>query len=292
MCKVLTRLGVFLLGLTMAGGAVAQQAATIEEIGGSSNQSKQQMRTLTQKGTPASTTSTRTSTTTSIRPQTAHTRTGGGLEDRVTRLERKVDNKALVNMMRRLNEVQQENEALRSEIEELMHLISGLKSRQRDIYNDIDRRMQQLEGRPSAGTSQAQPAAGAGDAADVRKAYEQAFAVLRKKQYDEAIKQFQDLVSRYPQSSYAGNAIYWLGEANRVTRRYAQAVSEFNTLINTYPKSAKVASGYLKLGISQYQLGNYKEAKKAFQTVEKKYPNTSSARLAKEELKKLAKERR
>ncbi|VAW83256.1 hypothetical protein MNBD_GAMMA16-390 [hydrothermal vent metagenome] len=284
MNKVLTRLSVlgFIFFSMVGGGAVAQQPAAIEEIGGSSNTSSG-ARTLTQKASSSVTTTARSS--------------ASSLENRVKRLERMVDNKALVAMLRRLNEVQQENETLRSELEELTYLIDGLKSRQRDIYNDIDRRMQQLEdGRTSP---VAKPPNG-GDSsdttksreADARRAYEQAFSVLRKKQYDDAILQFKNLVAQFPQSSYADNALYWQGEANRVTRRFAQAVNEFEALIKAYPKSAKVADAYFKLGVSHYQLGHFKEAKKAFKVVQTKYPSSSSARLAEEQLKKLVKEGR
>ncbi len=271
-----------LIAFSMAGSAMAQQPAAIEEIGGASN--AQSSRTLTQKAAP-------------VVNATAQLRSvpAGSLEDRVKRLERMVDNRALVGMLRRLNEVQQENETLRSEVEELNHLISGLKSRQRDIYNDIDRRMQQLENdsspmaKSSATVGASSPTSESGEA-EARKAYEQAFAILRKKQYDDAITQFKTLVTRYPQSSFADNALYWQGEANRVTRRFSQAVDDFNTLIKMYPKSAKLADAYYKLGISHYQLSHFSEAKQAFKTVRKKYPNSSSARLSKAQLKKLEKE--
>jgi len=286
MSKVLVRLSVSgLIIFSMASsGVVAQQPAAIEEIGGSSNASSG-VRTLTQKASSSGVTST-------VRSSVV---SASSLDGRVKRLERMVDNKALVAMLRRLNEVQQENEALRSEVEELAYLIDGLKSRQRDIYNDIDRRMQQLEGRTSLSeikkpVSDSRLSSTEDREADARKAYEQAFAVLRKKQYDDAILQFKALVTHFPQSSYADNALYWQGEANRVTRRFSQAVNEFEALIKAYPKSAKVADAYFKLGISHYQLGHVKEAKQAFKTVQQKYPSSSSARLAEEQLKRLAKE--
>jgi len=285
MSKVLIRLSVlgFMFFSIVGSGVVAQQPAAIEDIGDLSNTSSG-ARTLTQKASSSSVTTTARSSAVSA----------SSLESRVKRLERMVDNKALVAMLRRLNEVQQENEALRSEIEELSHFIDGLKKRQRDIYNDIDRRMQQLEGRT---LPVAKPSNGGGSSAtteskeaDARRVYEQAVAVLRKKQYDDAILQFKDLVTRFPQSSYADNAVYWQGEANRVTRRFSQAVNEFEALIKTYPKSAKVADAYFKLGISHYQLGHFKEAKQAFKSVQTKYPSSSSARLAEEHLKRLVKE--
>ncbi len=287
MSKVLVRLSVSgLIIFSMTSGVVAQQPAAIEEIGGSSNASSG-ARTLTQKASSSTDTAT-------VRSRAA---SASSLEGRIKRLERMVDNKALVAMLRRLNEVQQENEALRSEMEELAYLIDGLKNRQRDIYNDIDRRMQQLGGRTPLSEIKKPVNGGELSSAEdreagARKAYEQAFAVLRKKQYDDAILQFKALVTDFPQSSYADNALYWQGEANRVTRRFAQAVSEFEALIKAYPKSAKVADAYFKLGISHYQLGQVSEAKQAFKAVQQKYPSSSSARLAEEQLKRLEKESR
>jgi len=67
------------------------------------------------------------------------------LEQRLIRLERMVDNRALLEMMSRIEDMQVEVQTMRGELEMQRHEFEGIKQRQRDLYLDIDRRMLQLE---------------------------------------------------------------------------------------------------------------------------------------------------
>lgn len=237
------------------------------------------------------------------------------LQERVQRLERVVGNQALVDMLRRLEELQLEVQTLRAQVEELGHGLEGMQSRQRDIYLDVDRRIQQMEGRggpasslPDAGLGAGPAAAGsapegdgvgagltatappAADAASARAAYEQAFGALREGRYEQAISGFERFVADYPQSEYAGNAQYWLGEANYVTRRFERAIQEFNKLITHYPDSAKVPDAHLKIGFTYYELGKWADARRALTQVQNRHSNSAAARLAAERLSRMAQE--
>jgi len=239
------------------------------------------------------------------------------LQERVQRLERVVGNQALVDMLRRLEELQLEVQTLRAQVEELGHGLEGMQSRQRDIYLDVDRRIQQIENRGSAagssppdgnlspgpaaagsaptgefsmGTGLAATAPPAADAAAARAAYEQAFGALREGRYEQAISGFESFVANYPQSEYAGNAQYWLGEANYVTRRFERAIQEFNKLITNYSNSAKVPDAHLKIGFTYYEMGKWAEARRALTEVQKRYSNSAAARLAAERLSRMNQE--
>jgi len=67
------------------------------------------------------------------------------LEQRIVRLERMVDNRALLEMLTRIEDMQAEVQMMRGELEMQRHEFEGIKQRQRDLYLDIDRRMLQLE---------------------------------------------------------------------------------------------------------------------------------------------------
>ncbi len=64
------------------------------------------------------------------------------LDARMQRIERVVDNQALLNMAQRIEALQREVQELRGENERLVHEINTLKIRQREQYLDIDRRLQ------------------------------------------------------------------------------------------------------------------------------------------------------
>lgn len=240
------------------------------------------------------------------------------LPERVQRLERVVGNQALVDMLRRLEELQVETQTLRAQVEELGHNLEGMQSRQRDIYLDVDRRLQQIEGRgggagsaTDSGVDSTSPGAGAEsenngglgaglaatppptqDGATARAAYEQAFAALRGGRYEQAIGGFERFVADYPQSEYAGNAQYWLGEANYVTRRFERAVQEFNKLIANYPDSAKVPDAHLKIGFTYYEMGRWADARRSLSEVQSRFSTSAAARLAAERLSRMTQEGR
>lgn len=67
------------------------------------------------------------------------------LEKRLARLERLLENQTLVDLMTRMDSLQNEVQQLRGQMEEQTHDLDQLKKRQRDLYLDIDRRLQQAE---------------------------------------------------------------------------------------------------------------------------------------------------
>jgi tol-pal system protein YbgF len=246
------------------------------------------------------------------------------VEARLTRIEHILDNKALVDMLMRLDSLQTEVQTLRGDLETLTHEMEGTKQRQRDLYLDVDRRLRQVEVAASQSHAPAAPAAPATpasapavggqppaaslstpvtpamvagaaaaaapatvDPAAERAAYEKAFNSLKEGQYDQAISEFQGFLSNYPKGDYTDNAQYWLGEANYVTRRFKQAEQEFLKVINQFPDSSKVSDASLKLGYTYYELGDWAAARKTLENVVSHYPNTTVARLADNRLQKM-----
>jgi len=117
--------------------------------------------------------------------------------------------------------------------------------------------------------------------------YHQAFSLLKQSLYDQAIKAFKEFLSLHPDSDYADNAQYWLGEAYYVTQQFEQARREYNKLVSSYPESPKLTHALLKIGYSNHELGNIPEALALFEDLKQKYPGTSAARLAADRLQKI-----
>ncbi len=245
------------------------------------------------------------------------------LEDRMERVDRLMENNALLDLVTRMDAMQQELRELRGQNEELAHELETLKSRQRELYLDLDRRIQDVEtaGRnggsvspaptpataapaaagnasPPAGTDPAgaAPVAGSAPAAagmapsSERDAYKQAFDLLREGQYAQAITAFQGFLQRHPQSGYAANAQYWLGEANYVSKQYPTAAAEFRKVLENYPDSNKVPDATLKLGYTYYELGEWAKARESLTQVTTRYAGSSVARLAEQRLARMQRE--
>jgi tol-pal system protein YbgF len=231
----------------------------------------------------------------------------GSLEQRVQKLERMLNGQALVNMLRNQEEVESVVQMLRGEVDELRHEIENIKRRQRDIYLDVDRRMQQLESGASEQAAGATPGGeadmtpsvtagmpgpAAGNALAEQNAYDAAIGLLQQGDYDQALTAFKQFTTDYPQSQYAANAQYWLGEANYVMRRFSQAEKEFKTLLDNYAASNKVPDAMLKLGFTYYELGEWQSARQILTRLRNDHPDSTAARLAKERLQRMDKEGR
>ncbi len=115
---------------------------------------------------------------------------------------------------------------------------------------------------------------------DEKAAYDQAFQSLKDLKYADAAQQFQSFLGQYPNSEYADNAQYWLGESYYVTRNYEIALEAFQNLLSNYPDSPKVADGLLKIGYTHYELKQWDQARAALTQVQEQYPDTTLARLA------------
>ena len=111
-------------------------------------------------------------------------------------------------------------------------------------------------------------------------AYDQGFQSLKDLKYADAAQQFSAFVMQYPNSDYADNAQYWLGESYYVTRNYDIALEAFQKLLSNYPDSPKVPDGLLKIGYTHYELKQWDQARAALVQVQEQYPDTTLARLA------------
>ncbi len=238
------------------------------------------------------------------------------------------DNKAMVNMVIQIQQLQDEVRTLRGMLEDQGAEIENLSNRQRDQFLDLDQRINELRGNASgpvaAMSSRAAPAttqrrappqpAPAKDKPEVSKpvdaqtavkglptpdtasretaptpetekeAYDQAFQSLKELKYADAAQQFKAFLQQYPDSEFADNAQYWLGESYYVTRNYDIALEAFQNVLNKFPQSPKVPDSLLKIGYTYYELKQWDQARAALEQVQQQYPNSTLARLAESRL--------
>ena len=241
------------------------------------------------------------------------------IDTRVQRLERVNTNQALVNMSQRIDALQREIQLLRGENEQLTHELNQLKTRQREQFLELDRRMQSTSPNTINGTvssdgvvldnSATSSSAGSSSHSndqrvatttgtvvssatsnDAAQDYKNAFTLLKQGKYDDSIVAFNGFLQTHSDSKYASNAQYWLAEANYVSKRYPQALTEFSKVIEQYPASSKVADARLKLGFTYYELGQYDESRSELTKLRAQFPNSSVASLAQQRLERMARE--
>lgn len=245
-------------------------------------------------------------------------------EERLQNIERKLESRGLVEMLNRLEQLQQDVQALRGELELHTHRLDGMERRQREQYMDIDRRLQELETRspgavapgvdtgnggvavlppvapvtpdtpvtPVTPDTPSPPPVATADPATAKAEYDTALAILREGRYADAAQSFKQFLARHPTSSYSANASYWLGETYYVTRDFDQSLATFTALVTNHPQSPKVSDSRLKIGYIHYEKKDWKAARQELEAVVSSYPGTTAARLASDRLARMKKEGR
>lgn len=207
----------------------------------------------------------------------------GSLEDRVAAMERLIDarNNAQHNIQTQLDEMQLEVNELRGAVELHTHKLEQILQRQRELYLEIERRVESAFNQPQATVQEAQPAPQQSSQMSETQAYDKAVnLILKDKRYDDAIPEFQTFLSNFPQSSYAPNAHYWLGQLLFNKRDWGQAENHFDQVVRFFPDSSKRADSLLKLGVIAQKRSNVARATQLFEQVIQEYPNASERRLA------------
>lgn len=134
------------------------------------------------------------------------------------------------------------------------------------------------------GQPDVQSQAAAPSPADEKAAYDTAFQALKELRYADAAEEFQSFLEQYPDSEYADNAQYWLGESYYVTRNYDIALSAFQGLLDRFPDSTKAPDALLKVGYTHYELEQWDSARAALTQVQELYPDSTLSRLAENRL--------
>lgn len=110
--------------------------------------------------------------------------------------------------------------------------------------------------------------------------YEQAFSLLKDKNYKQASEYFTMFLDRYPGHQLAANAKYWLGETYYVQNDYERAARIFAEAYQQYADSAKGPDSLLKLGMALAGMGNEKDACFTYAEIERRYPTGSESILS------------
>ncbi|EZI26761.1 tol-pal system protein YbgF [Pseudomonas extremaustralis] len=195
-------------------------------------------------------------------------------------------------------------------IEVLQNQVNQLKQEGLERYQDLDRRIgagvtpaatpdnSSAGGAPSAvavgaaagAAAGSQPPAASsepGDPAKEKLYYDAAFDLIKAKDFDKASQAFTAFLRKYPNSQYAGNAQYWLGEVNLAKGDLQGAGQAFAKVSQLYPKHAKVPDSLYKLADVERRLGHTDKVKGILQQVVAQYPGTSAAQLAQRDLQRL-----
>jgi tol-pal system protein YbgF len=140
---------------------------------------------------------------------------------------------------------------------------------------------------PTTGSAIAPAAAGSSPPASADMLYSNGLRDITSGKYDLARQEFQDYLKYYGNTDLASNAQFYLGEIAYSQKQYQDAVSEFDKVLTNYPKSFKLAPARLRKGLALIELGQKTAGIRELREVVRRYPGTEEERRARAKLKEL-----
>ncbi len=220
------------------------------------------------------------------------------LDRRLTAVERILANGSLVDLPVQLDQLQRQVAELQGTTETIEHNAEESATRQRDLYADLDQRIQSLESRSGEQSEDINVLDGGNlepgelpmPSGSDRDNYQAAFELLKDQRYEPATMAFRQFLVSFPDSQLADNAQYWLAESYYVTAQFDEALRQFRVVVDEYPRSRKVPDALLKMGYCNYELERWDAARDALRRVQVEHAETTAARLAEQRLTRMTEE--
>jgi len=187
--------------------------------------------------------------------------------------------------------LQQEVMELRNIVELQTRQLNELRQLSLQRYIELDRRMVTTGSAPvlsTEGDEVAQEISAMDGLVDVSvspvaaitktdiEAYDDAYQLVKARNYQQAIPLFERFIAEYPASLRQANAYYWLGALYMVVDQLPQAEQRLTELLNLYPDHAKVPDASYKLATLYFKQGNRDQSRQLLEEIVAKYANSNS----------------
>jgi tol-pal system protein YbgF len=117
--------------------------------------------------------------------------------------------------------------------------------------------------------------------------YYTAYSDYLKKNYDLAIKGFNQFIKLFPANGLADNSLYWIGECYYSQKMYQESVNTFTQLINNYQEGDKIPAATLKKGFALIEMGNQSQGVYVLKELISKFPLSEEASLAQQKIREI-----
>lgn len=118
----------------------------------------------------------------------------------------------------------------------------------------------------------------------VQAAYIKAFGLYSENNYGAAAEAFSAFIAAYPESEYAANARYWLGECYFSLERYPEAIDSFSLALEMNPSPKRAADTMLRIGTAWYRLADPAKGAATLRLLTEQYPGSEAAAAAAKQL--------
>jgi tol-pal system protein YbgF len=210
------------------------------------------------------------------------------LADRVAAIESIVKGQGLLDLLNQVEQLTQELNRVKGELEVATHNIANTQQRQRDLYADSDARLRKLENAGQATSSDEAVGVAASQATDTSAEtidFDAAMGLAKAAKHREAFDALNKFIQTYPTSVHVPDAQYALGYAQFSLKNYKAAMATQEKVVKQFPDHARAADAMFNIANSQIQLSDVEGAKKTLRILLNQYPKSSVAPSAEQRLK-------
>jgi tol-pal system protein YbgF len=169
--------------------------------------------------------------------------------------------------------------AAQQKIDKLTNDLANAQRREKDLYADLNQRLSKLEPR-----NQTIDGVEVEVTQTEQKQFDEAAALLKKKDFARASQSFVAFLQRFPGSGYAAQAYYLLGSSYFAEGDCKNAIPALQTVINRYALTQRAPDAMLNLAICQDDLSDKSAARDTMEALIKKYPESPAAKTARSKL--------
>lgn len=213
----------------------------------------------------------------------------------LARIDSKAETKSMMDLAGEIEKMRAELAVLRGQLEIVSNEVANSQKRQRDFYVDLDQRLRTVEHKqvtleskaaePKAADQKAiEQRAVAEQKATEQKALDAALALFKSGDFSGAAESLTTFLQRYPESTLASSAHFWLGSSHFAMLDCPQAMPAFQTVISRYPNSQRVPDAMLSLASCQFEMNDKSASRDTLNLLIRKFPASNAAVAAKERL--------
>ena len=170
-------------------------------------------------------------------------------------------------------------DAAQQKIDKLTNDLANTQRREKDLYADLNQRLSKLEPR-----NQTIDGVEVEVTQTEQKQFDEAAALLKKKDFARASQSFVAFLQRFPGSGYAAQAYYLLGSSYFAEGDCKNAIPALQTVINRYALTQRAPDAMLNLAICQDDLSDKSAARDTMEALIKKYPESTAAKTARSKI--------
>lgn len=199
------------------------------------------------------------------------------------------DDFGAVLLLQQIQELEEELQALRGQMEELRHEVEADRKAARSRYVDLDSRISALMSEAEQEEFAASAKEEENQSESDLNAYTSARELLLARDYDGALAEFEQYIESYPEGEFLPFAHFWRGEIFRTKEKpdHSAAMKEFQYVVDEFPDHSQAPAAMYKLASLQAEGGEVDKAKVTLKRLVKQYEDTNEARLAERMLEQL-----